>query len=248
MRSRRSRPWTAPRRCCRCGPGSPKKATHDYVRHGTTTLFAALEVATGKVTGACYPRHRHQEFLRSSSQVAKAYPRASEAAHRHRQLRHAQAPGREGLAGEEPADHAALHPDLGVVAEHGRDLLRHHRATSIAALGGRLPFMSTPGFTVSQNNWARLSVLKTLVTKYNDSAAGMVSVSAGLAAGLAMTGGLTFGGWAGRARCPRGARRPWRCARAGRRRGGARHRHAPRAGRLPPSGGRRALLRRFNLV
>jgi hypothetical protein len=62
--------------------------------------------------------------------------------------------------------------------------------------------MSTPGFTVSQNNWARPSVLKTLVTKHNDSAAGMVSVSAGLAAGLAMAGGLTFGGWAGRARCP----------------------------------------------
>ena len=41
-------------------PGLPEKATHDYVRHGTTTLFAALEVATGKVTDACYPRHRHE--------------------------------------------------------------------------------------------------------------------------------------------------------------------------------------------
>ena len=56
-------------------PGLPEKATHDYVRHGTTTLFAALEVATGKVTDACYPRHRHQEFLRFLRQVAKAYPR-----------------------------------------------------------------------------------------------------------------------------------------------------------------------------
>jgi len=46
--------------------------SHDYKRHGTTTLFAALEVATGKVTDACYPQHRHQEFL---NQVAKAYPR-----------------------------------------------------------------------------------------------------------------------------------------------------------------------------
>ena len=36
-------------------PGLPEKETHDYVRHGTTTLFAALEVATGKVTDACYP-------------------------------------------------------------------------------------------------------------------------------------------------------------------------------------------------
>ena len=55
-------------------PGLPEKATHDYVRHGTTTLFAALEIATGKVTDACYPRHRHEEFLRFLRHVAKAYP------------------------------------------------------------------------------------------------------------------------------------------------------------------------------
>jgi transposase len=56
-------------------PGLPEKATHDYVRHGTTTLFAALEVATGKVTDGCYPRHRHEEFLRFLKHVAKTYPR-----------------------------------------------------------------------------------------------------------------------------------------------------------------------------
>jgi transposase len=55
--------------------GMPQKQTADYVRHGTTTLFAALEVATGKVTDACYPRHRHEEFLKFLKQVAKAYPR-----------------------------------------------------------------------------------------------------------------------------------------------------------------------------
>ena len=55
-------------------PGLPEKATHDYVRHGTTTLFAALEIATGQVTGMCQPRHRHQEFLRFLKRVAKAYP------------------------------------------------------------------------------------------------------------------------------------------------------------------------------
>src|SRR6202162_3869176 len=38
-------------------------------------MFAALEVATGKVTDACYPRHRNDEFLRFLKQVAKAYPR-----------------------------------------------------------------------------------------------------------------------------------------------------------------------------
>jgi len=56
-------------------PGVPERQTHDYVRNGTTTLFAALEIATGKVLDACYPRHRHQEFLRFLKQVAKAYPR-----------------------------------------------------------------------------------------------------------------------------------------------------------------------------
>ncbi len=56
-------------------PGIPAKQTHDYVWHGTTTLFAALEVATGKVTDACYPRHRHEEFLRFLKHVARSYPR-----------------------------------------------------------------------------------------------------------------------------------------------------------------------------
>jgi transposase len=55
--------------------GQVERQTYDYVRHGTTTLFAALEVATGKVVDACMPRHRHQEFLAFLKQVAKAYPR-----------------------------------------------------------------------------------------------------------------------------------------------------------------------------
>ncbi len=54
--------------------GLPERRTHDYVRHGTTTLFAALEIATGTITAACQPRHRHQEFLRFLKQVARAYP------------------------------------------------------------------------------------------------------------------------------------------------------------------------------
>jgi len=56
-------------------PGLPERATHDYVRHGTTTLFAALEVATGKVTDACYERHGKAEFLDFLKTVARAYPR-----------------------------------------------------------------------------------------------------------------------------------------------------------------------------
>src|SRR5450631_3772203 len=74
-RSPRCRPWTALRRCCRCGPGLAARRTHDYKRHGTTTLFAALDIATGKITAdACYPRHRHQEFLRFLKKAAAAHP------------------------------------------------------------------------------------------------------------------------------------------------------------------------------
>ena len=45
-------------------PGIPARQTHDYARHGTTTLFAALNVLDGTVIGHCMPRHRHQEFIR----------------------------------------------------------------------------------------------------------------------------------------------------------------------------------------
>lgn len=45
------------------GLGYVEGVTHDYIRHGTTTLFAALDIATGEVLAQCKPRHRHQEFL-----------------------------------------------------------------------------------------------------------------------------------------------------------------------------------------
>jgi transposase len=49
--------------------------THDYKRHGTTTLFAALDVLTGTVIGQCLPRHRHQEFLTFLRSIDRAVPR-----------------------------------------------------------------------------------------------------------------------------------------------------------------------------
>jgi transposase len=55
-------------------PGHAEQRTHDYVRHGTTTLFAALEIATGKITGLCKNRHRHQEFLAFLKHLARVYP------------------------------------------------------------------------------------------------------------------------------------------------------------------------------
>jgi transposase len=75
-------------------PGMPERRTHDYRRHGTTTLFAALEIATGRVTGHCLARHRHQEFLRFLRQITRAYPEVelhlvmdNYAAHKHPAVR-----------------------------------------------------------------------------------------------------------------------------------------------------------------
>jgi transposase len=64
----------------RTQPGLPLKKgrcgtmTHDYKRNGTTTLFAALELAQGKVIGQCYARHRHQEFLRFLRRLDSEFP------------------------------------------------------------------------------------------------------------------------------------------------------------------------------
>jgi transposase len=64
----------------RTQPGLPLKkgrcgtCTHDYNRHGTTSLFAALPVLEGKVIGQCYPRHRHQEFLKFLRRLDQEFP------------------------------------------------------------------------------------------------------------------------------------------------------------------------------
>jgi len=64
----------------RTQPGLPLKKgrcgtmTHDYKRHGTTTLFAALDVLQGKVIGDCYKRHRHQEFLKFLRRIDRTFP------------------------------------------------------------------------------------------------------------------------------------------------------------------------------
>ena len=61
----------------RTQPGLPMKKgrcatmTHDYKRHGTTTLFAALDILEGKVIGRCMQRHRHQEFIRFLNTVER---------------------------------------------------------------------------------------------------------------------------------------------------------------------------------
>ncbi len=59
-------------------PGLPEQRTHDYKRHGTTSLFAALNVATGEVIGQCYRRHRSAEFLKFLRVIDQSVPKDQE--------------------------------------------------------------------------------------------------------------------------------------------------------------------------
>ncbi len=56
-------------------PGVPARQTHDYVRHGTTTLFAALNTLNGQVIEKCLPRHRHDEFIKFLEHIEKNVPK-----------------------------------------------------------------------------------------------------------------------------------------------------------------------------
>jgi len=106
-------------------PGRPERRTHDYVRHSTTSLFAALEVPTGQVTGMCQDRHRHQEFLKFLRHLADAYPDRelhlvmdNYATHKRREVR-------DWLAAT-----PRIHPHFSVLAQPGRSVVFHHRTSS----------------------------------------------------------------------------------------------------------------------
>ena len=85
----------------RTQPGLPLKKgrcgtlTHDYKRHGTTTLFAALNVLDGTIVGQCQARHRHQEFLKFLRRIEKTFPQRelhlildNYGTHKHPKVRH----------------------------------------------------------------------------------------------------------------------------------------------------------------
>ena len=108
---------------CRRDPGGGRASHHDYKRHGTTTLFAALNVLDGTVIGRCMARHRHQEFIRFLNAIERAVPAGkvihaildNYAAHKHPKVR-------AWLARPSPLD-LPLHADLVLLAERGRELL-----------------------------------------------------------------------------------------------------------------------------
>ena len=94
-KSRRSRRSTAPSPAWPMKKGRLGTMTHDYKRHGTTTLFAALNVLEGKVIGRCMQRHRHQEFIRFLNAIEADIPAGkgvhvildNYAAHKHAKVR-----------------------------------------------------------------------------------------------------------------------------------------------------------------
>ncbi len=118
----------------RTQPGLPMKKgraatmTHDYKRNGTTTLFAALDVETGEVIGECLPSHRAKEFISFLRKIDRTVAKHLDGPCHLRQLRHPQDTAGEGLARQASALQAALHPDLVLVAEPGRAVVRRDHA------------------------------------------------------------------------------------------------------------------------
>jgi Homeodomain-like domain len=118
-------------------PGRAGTMTHDYKRHGTTTLFAALNILDGTVIGRNMQRHRHQEFHplpqydRGAGACGKSDPRSR------RQLRNPQTSEGAAMAGATSALDLPLHPNLGILAQRGRRVFRQAHAP--AAQVRRIP-------------------------------------------------------------------------------------------------------------
>ena len=117
----------------RTQPGLPLKKgraatmTHDYKRHGATTLYAAMDVKSGLVIGDCQPRHRGREFIAFLRRIDRAVKQAPRRARRARQLVDAQDKRGESLARQTSPLQAALHADERLVDEPRRALFRRKK-------------------------------------------------------------------------------------------------------------------------
>ena len=128
-------------------PGVPERRTHSYVRHGTTSLFAALDIASGFVIGKCYKRHRAAEFLDFLKQIDVRVPEGLDIHIIMDKLRHSQNGCYQNLVGATAALPCALHPNISVVDQSGRALVRRthpeadssRRAYLDEAVGNRYP-------------------------------------------------------------------------------------------------------------
>ena len=102
----------------------PERRTHDYVRHGITTLFAALDVATGEVIGSIHRRHRAVEFKKFLTKLDTQVPADLDVHLICDNYTTHKTPAVSEVAGRAPPLPHALHPDLLVLAQPGRALVR----------------------------------------------------------------------------------------------------------------------------
>ena len=126
-------------------PGQAERRSHDYKRHGTTTLFAALDTATGAVIGSCMKRHRAREFRSFLDEVESAVPADLDihvvmdnaSSHKTRLI--------QDWFAKRAALAPPLHPDILVMDQPGRALLRPlDRATDQARRPTDRPPSSNP--------------------------------------------------------------------------------------------------------
>ena len=105
-------------------PGIPARQTHDYVRHGTTNLFAALNILDGTVLARCAPRKRHTEFLAFLAQLDRSVPPRRRHSLDPRQLRDAHPSEGGGVVRRASPLPPPLRADQRVVAQSGGALVR----------------------------------------------------------------------------------------------------------------------------
>ncbi len=105
-------------------PGTPQRASHDYIRNGTSSLYAALDIASGKVIGSLHARHRATEFLGVPTQDRCRSARRPRRAPGDGQRLDPQNPGREALARSASQIRHPLHAHEFIVDEPGGTLVR----------------------------------------------------------------------------------------------------------------------------
>ena len=121
-------------------PGQAERRTHDYKRHGTTSLFAALDVKAGTIVGKCMRRHRAAEFRKFLDEVERNVPAAPRCPHRHGQLRHPQNQADPRLVRQAATLARSLHTDERLLDQSSRALLRTADRAGLAAR--RVPLRS----------------------------------------------------------------------------------------------------------
>jgi len=111
-------------RACRSRRAAVEPMTHDYKRNGTTTLFAALELAQGKLIGTCLPRHRHQEWIKFLKLIDQETPPDLDLHLIADNYFTHKTPQVQRLAQETPALPHALHPHQQFLVQPDRTLVR----------------------------------------------------------------------------------------------------------------------------